>query len=381
MPEDKILERVRNLLARAEHPNTPAPEAELCFAQADKLMFKHAIDEALLRSHQTEKERKTPEKRTVSLASESIGEFWPELRTVLGEIAYANRCRAIASHYAGGEITLVGFAEDVAWTEMLFTSIYFAFVRQINPKWNPDASYEENVYNFKVAGYKWAEIDKVGRQNGAPDMRVTEEYEEYSWTSGGYVTRTRFTGRISGKVIGAYKRHAKAIGDTNIVSTQSFSSYRRQFTTAFCNEINRRLRRLADEQAKDADSTPGAALALTDYRRVVDEHFYDMFPNFRPRTEEEIAAEEEARRLQKEMEERRREEMLNRMTPQQRYEFLEKEQRKERREAEKDRRYWEKNRVKHDSSAHARGRSVAASVDLNKPGAPVAHTSERKQLR
>lgn len=381
MAEDKILERVRNLLARAEHPNTPAPEAELCQQQADKLMFKHAIDEAFLRATQSEKERKTPVKKEFQMVSEGTMEFWPEMRTVLGEVAYANRCRAVVSNYAGGTITLVGFADDVAWTEMLFTSIYFSFVRQINPKWDSSLGYDANVYNFKVAGYKWADINNLAVRNGEETAEIMREGRYYSRETMRYEDGLVGTGKISGKMISAYKRHAKKIDDNNLVSSQNHDAYRRQFTSAFCNEIARRLRRLAAEQEKEADSIPGAALALVDSRKVVNEEFFNLFPQFRPETDEEIAAREEAELKQREAERAAREEMLAAMTDKQRYDFLEKEQRAERRRAERDRRYWEKNSVRYDSSANRRGSSAAANVDLRKPGARVDTTETRKELR
>lgn len=380
MAEEKVLELVRNLLARAEHPNTPGPEAELCFKQADKLMFKHAINEAFIRSTQSEKERKTPVRVDIKLASEGTMEFWPEMRTVLGEVAYANRCRAVVSHYAGGQITLVGFAEDVSWTEMLFTSIYFSFVRQINPKWDQALGYNANVYNFKVAGYKWSEINQIAVANGEETAEILRESRVWSYAKSTYETGMVGTGKISGKMIGAYKRHAKEIGDTNLVSSQNHEAYRRQFTTAFCAHINRRLRDLADEQAKDADSIPGAALALVDTRKVVNEEFYNLFPQFRPMSAEEEEAMREARRLQQEKERQVREDMLNAMTEKQRYAFLEKEQAAERRAAQRDRRHWEKNSVRYDSSAHERGRSAAASVDLRKPGQKMDKAETRKEL-
>jgi hypothetical protein len=379
--EEKVLELVRNLLARAEHPNTPAPEAELCQKQADKLMFKHAIEEAFLRATQTEKERKTPVKKEFQMVSEGTMEFWPEMRTVLGEVAYANRCRAVVSHYAGGQITLVGFREDVEWTEMLFTSIYFSFVRQINPKWDKSLDYAANVYNFKVAGYKWSEINQIAVHNGEETAEMLREGRVWNRETMRYEDGLVGTGKISGKMITAYKRHAKEIGDDNLVSSQNHDAYRRQFTSAFCNQINRRLRDLAAEQEKEADSIPGAALALVDSRKVVNEEFYNMFPQFRPESEEERLAREEAQKIQAENERRVREEMLAGMTEKQRYAFLEKEQAAERRRAQRDRRYWEKNSVRYDSSANRRGSSAAANVDLRKPGHKVDTTTTRKEIR
>ena len=46
--------RVRALLSRAEHPETPEAEAQACAAKAAELMMRHAIDEAALRARRGE---------------------------------------------------------------------------------------------------------------------------------------------------------------------------------------------------------------------------------------------------------------------------------------------------------------------------------------
>ncbi|WP_329259885.1 DUF2786 domain-containing protein [Actinoallomurus sp. NBC_01490] len=46
--------RVRALLDRAEHPETPEAEAQACAAKAAELMMRHAIDEAALRARRGE---------------------------------------------------------------------------------------------------------------------------------------------------------------------------------------------------------------------------------------------------------------------------------------------------------------------------------------
>src|SRR6476661_7957339 len=48
MTNEAILERVRKLLAKAEHPGTPAAEAEAFSVKAAALIARYAIDEALL---------------------------------------------------------------------------------------------------------------------------------------------------------------------------------------------------------------------------------------------------------------------------------------------------------------------------------------------
>lgn len=41
--QDKVTRRLEALIARANHPNTPKPEADLCRSQIDKLIIKHEI--------------------------------------------------------------------------------------------------------------------------------------------------------------------------------------------------------------------------------------------------------------------------------------------------------------------------------------------------
>lgn len=372
MSTDKILERVRLLLDRAEHPNTPGPEAELCFAQANKLMVKHAIDEALIRSQQTASERQAPERREVKLGEGRIAEFWPTLRTILSAAALTNRCRVITFAGGGSKCEIFGFAEDVAWVEMLYTSIYFSFISQINPKWDESKDYDENVYNFKVAGFKWYDINEEAIKHGAPDARALEEV--FDWRNGG--TKKVPGKKIKGTMITAYKRWAKKIGDNNLVSTTSFDEYRRQFSDAFGTRIAARLQRMQEENEQETKNHEGAALALRDRMDDVDEFLWGTYPHLHPESRKK---EMELRRARREEEARERQEMLDAMTPERRHAFLEAEQAKARRQAEKDRKYWERQSRAHQSSAHNRGRSAANNVDLRRPNAGVQNAS-RKEL-
>src|SRR3954454_13937094 len=52
--DDRVLERVRKLLARAEHPATPPAEAEACSEKAAALMSRYVIDQAMLDSSRSD---------------------------------------------------------------------------------------------------------------------------------------------------------------------------------------------------------------------------------------------------------------------------------------------------------------------------------------
>ena len=114
-PDPGVLHKVRSLLAKAESTTFP-DEAEALTAKAQQLMDRHAIDRAML-------------------AAAAGGEAGPEGRTLLveapyarpkfqllSELARANRCRAVWAKHTG-VATVVGFPDDQATVELLYTSL------------------------------------------------------------------------------------------------------------------------------------------------------------------------------------------------------------------------------------------------------------------
>lgn len=355
MAEEKILERVRLLLARAEHPNTPPPEAELALDRANKLIAKHAIEEAMLEMNMSAEEKRRPDKIQINLGYDSVGEFWPQMRSILEAAAQANRCRVVLPNYSDDPIDVYGFHEDIRWTEMLFTMILSDFVQQVNPRWNKSKGYDENVYNFKVAGYKWAQIDAIAVENGSPTAAIFEDVT--LWWKEGRPTEQRPTGKYRSTLISAYKRHAKLVGDHLLVKTTSFESYREQFTQAYTNKMLSRFDRMIRASRETVRETSGAELALVDRSKLIDQEIWGDHPHLHP---DAIAERQEKFRLAREKEMERRREMLDAMTDKQRAEFLEKEERQRRRSQGRVR------YVAYQSAAASRGAVAADRVDLSR---------------
>ena len=120
MADERILDRVRKLLARAEHPTTPPAEAEACSAKAAALMSRYVIDQAMLDA--TRPVNAKPVVRTVSVVppySTAKSVLLDEVARAFGVIVAIGR-RETAD---GRRCTLVGFEPDIAMTEMLFTSL------------------------------------------------------------------------------------------------------------------------------------------------------------------------------------------------------------------------------------------------------------------
>jgi hypothetical protein len=118
--DDRVLERVRKLLARAEHPTTPPAEAEACSVKAAALMSRYVIDRAML-------DAAAPAKSTPVVRRITVDPPYAVPKAVLlDEVARAFRVCVAIGRVAEGDgrrCTLVGFPADVATTELLFTSL------------------------------------------------------------------------------------------------------------------------------------------------------------------------------------------------------------------------------------------------------------------
>jgi hypothetical protein len=369
-----ILDRIRALIARAEHPETPAPEAEVALREANKLMTRHAVEAAELYASQSTSERRRPVKETWHWL-EDYSEFSAFLRTMLGDIARHNRCRAVVSYARPWKVTVVGMREDVDWVQTLYTNCYLTFIGAVNPRWDKEASFDSNVYRHKVAGFTWIEtwwrmVDALGIRDEIPvgytwprvpctDWAAMARYKELG------IPRPPIEGKTS-TFVAAYRRYAKEIGDTSVLTTHLTEVYRRSFAKGFSDQISYRLYLMKCDS--DAE-TAGHELVLADVATAVNEAFYEEFPEYHPdmiRTKELIREQESLESQRREQE--RRDAMLNAMTPKKRAEFLEKEERARRRDRESNERYWQREdaKIKYVDAGGRAGRKAADSVRLTR---------------
>lgn len=393
--DEKILDRVAKLLAIAEHPNTPGPEADVALMQANKLIAKHAIEEALLRQHQTVGERRALVNKQIVVGAGSG--FSSTLRTILHYAADANRVSV--AFLTAGSAVLFGADEDVAWVEMLFNMIKLQFLLKIDPKWDTSKSYDENVYNLKVAGTSWRDINAESVKHRSRDARKWEQTAGYidRETEEPYYTReyrnvqvTRRneesgsvfgtweqpTDKLSGILIAAYKRWASNVGDDSPVTTQNPRAYKRSYADAFSSRMAMRFLEMKQANEAEMDTIPGAAIAIRDLKAEANQAMWDMFPDLSPEAME--------RRRQAAYEQQQREDAeyqakLDAMTPKQREAFLEKEERAKRRQNEA---YWRslEKGPRADMGARRRGESAANSVDLSRKAGHAEAGAARGEL-
>lgn len=113
---DPVLDRIRALLAKAESSTFEA-EAMAFTAKAQELMTRHAIDAAVLHQ-QPGADRASP----VTIRVPIDPPYVDAKSLLLQTVAEAGRCRTV--FHGGLDLsTVVGFADDVAAVELLFTSL------------------------------------------------------------------------------------------------------------------------------------------------------------------------------------------------------------------------------------------------------------------
>lgn len=119
MAEDKMLERIRALLAKAEDPGVTQAESELFTAKALELAAKYEIDNALIHARPDVKAEEIESRRG------TVQKPWSQMQTLLNQVSVFCGVKMIqlsgTEHNAG--YTLIGHVSDLDRTEMLFTSL------------------------------------------------------------------------------------------------------------------------------------------------------------------------------------------------------------------------------------------------------------------
>jgi len=116
---ERLLDRVRKLLAQAEDDSVTPAEAQAFTAKAAELMAKYGIDRALLAADRPETDQ--PANRMLD-----IDNPWArEKAHLLSGLASALRCQCIllGGSRPGSRVHLFGFASDIDRTDVLYTSI------------------------------------------------------------------------------------------------------------------------------------------------------------------------------------------------------------------------------------------------------------------
>lgn len=163
--DDHVLDRVRKLLSRAEHASTPPAEAQACTQKAALLMHRYSIDRAALDAATAT--GSAPQARQLVLTAP----YTLAKAVLLDEVARAFRVRvAIGRGERERRCTMVGYATDLAATELLFTSLLLqaATAMTVASRGRPDVRAFRRAFLFGYAA-------SVGARLGAARQDAQQE--------------------------------------------------------------------------------------------------------------------------------------------------------------------------------------------------------------
>lgn len=271
MAEQKVMTLIMKLLDRANHPETPEAEANLCSERAEKLMAQHMIDRMDLKPE--EKSKVIQDKwdlRTGDAGREFAYHIVDLMKTVLAHCGIRIHPNAPYTKREDGTVdyqsktfTLVGFPEDMRFAELIWFRVFVEFVRNINPKWDASKSLEDNVYHFARAGFSWGEIHAAATKSGV-------DYGLPALLNGG-----------GAKLRDMYRKACADRGE-EYYKTRTHDAYRATFVRSYESTIRRRLTQMRDAAKETVSDADKFAVAIRSTKEQVDEEFYRLFPEYDP---------------------------------------------------------------------------------------------------
>lgn len=163
--EDSYAAKIAKLLARAEHPNTPEPEADACLAKAQELMLTYAIDQDLI-------DRARGKERSDKLGSKVLrfdGTFRMATMRIGWSLAQQNNLRGFKSEHVQRwerekdepqhiKLHLFGFESDLERVELLNASLQIQCATALSRWW------KEAKITPRYAHLSGSDQSKVRRQ-------------------------------------------------------------------------------------------------------------------------------------------------------------------------------------------------------------------------
>jgi hypothetical protein len=248
------MERLQNLLNRAEHPNTPGPEADLCRQRAEELMRKYRIaEEDLIASDPT---ALTPVLDFITVCGDTSMQRWyTDLMWYVADHAGVRTFQKWERTPGGYEVRagVVGYEADIRLVQMIYGAARLAFQSLLEPGVDRSLSDAENVYRLRSSG--------MTRRNVAKILWGLDTHAAHA------------------KAGTLYKEECAKRGETPALAGRGtdVETYREAYARGFVAQLARRLRR-----SRDAADSSGGAIVLHGRKERVEEAFYGFFPELKP---------------------------------------------------------------------------------------------------
>lgn len=259
-----LLRKVRGLVAKAD--STPFEgEADAFRAKAQELMDRYMIEEWELAQRTGDLSALRPIRKDMDMSwwHHEDGPIADALWSLL--LTLSTHCNVVLAHrnvysergvFEDGvyrsqvNIPVFGTEQDIAFLDMLFTSLMTQMLAKFKPVYHPDESLGSNIARAKEVGMKYA------------DIAVWLGHPEWSVHNNGKSN--------SPIMLREYKKFAKAHGiEVNSVSPKT---YIRSYAAGFVGAIRERLR-------KPEESTGTMALAVRDAYSKAQAAMFEEFPD------------------------------------------------------------------------------------------------------
>lgn len=270
----KVMALINNLLARADHPNTPPDEADTARKRAEREMARYRVEEAALSLEDKAKMGIKP-RSAVWMVTPLGSEFSAQYRAMAAYVVHHIGAYAIAKYetvdgIGWSQYKVYGFESDLAYGELLWASIRAGFKGQLEPEVDPTATDEDNVYRLRTAGI---ERGRIGQLMG--------------W--GGEGTNG------PGKVTTVFKRACAARGEDPKVLTgkgNNMRTFRRSYAESFSDEMWNRLWTLRTARGQNSGE-----LVMANRMDEIMEMVYTDYPHMRPRPVDPNASKPKVRKV------------------------------------------------------------------------------------
>jgi hypothetical protein len=277
MADDTILQKVQKLVDKAWSTTFEAEKVAL-LAKADAMMLKYSIEQVQLLDPSRPNtaaviKGSTPEVREVWYYGEGNHghEFDKEIRDTMAQLFYA-----LGSHfhvrfgwYGWDHSKVVGYPADLDFLEMMFLSLKMHMLANLSPTVTPDLSWEHNLAALKNAGFKWEDIHKKLL------VHPNYKYAGQPWQR-----------NIGVNFTAVYRRWCEVHPD-EIRNKANPAQWRRSFVAGYVTEIQNRLYAMRQETLKSDANLPAL---IADRKSIIEEFFYEMFPEKNPANQKAVGA-------------------------------------------------------------------------------------------
>lgn len=228
MSEERVLEKIRKLLAMANHENSNEHERDTALRQAHALLTKHGLDMVSVENHQREK---------VDPRGEFSHEDWsiPWTKTVRAAIAKLFMC----DYYYGSKINgtrswhhFVGRESNATTAEYMSVFVVGSILKEGRSRYGHNLSPQTRAFGEGAAARLHQRVEQLiatkvqevqvsdGKGLALIDLRTEEEAGNLEFVAGWKIRKgvTRNT-RVDGEAYRAGQAHANNIGLNVQVST------------------------------------------------------------------------------------------------------------------------------------------------------------------